>query len=409
MRILHLIDPGSVEVGAEALAMIADTVKRLPGHNHDVLIVANAQWTITARRIGLKPIGSISPVNGRPILARRALKNVIYRTENVSGRFDVLHAWTLSCAALASSAAPNHQIITGPVFAEPKTSKLSKQDVKRLNRSAPRILCANSEIMQECVSLGIDELLLSETSPGIDSDRITTGNRKLLRDSWGVDETTFVVGSLGNAQVAIRATTLVEQTKRDLRLIVHADAQLRFQAAHFAMRLGGDEKIIIENKYSQLWNILPGLDAAIVDTAQYKAINRSTQSNNLLSVLWLMAGGTPIIINSEHRASTLINDQENGLLFPSSDTNVINQALMQLIDDPKLAQQIRSASKKFVADQFGAKKLAENLADIYQQTSRGQRVNASPTNTSIQSPEAVKLATNNTKNTSASLAKSSVH
>lgn len=407
MRILHLIDPGSVEVGAEALAMIADAVKRLPQHTHDVLIVASGQWTIIARRIGLKPIGSITPTNGRPILARRALRNVISRNESVYGRYDVLHAWTLSCAALASCAAPDHQIVTGPVFAEPKTSKLSRQEIKRLNRSAARVLCATKEIKQECVSLGIDELLLCETSLGVDSDRIVAENRKLLRDSWGVDETTFVVGSLGNAQVALRATTLVEQTNRNIRLIVHPHAQLRFQATLWARRLGGDEKIIIENQYSQLWNIASGLDAAIVNTAQCNAINRSSQPNNLLSVLWLMASGTPTIINSEHRASTFISDEKNGLLFPSSDINAINQGLMRLIDEPKLAQQIRSASTKFVADQFGAKKLAENLADIYQQTSRGQRVRISTTDADVKPPETVKLVSNSAKNTSAILVKSS--
>ncbi len=407
MRILHLIDPGSVEVGAEALAMIADAIKRLPGYNHDVLIVSSAQWTINARRIGLKPIGSISPTNGKPRLACRALRNIISRNESVYGKYDLLHAWTLNCASLASCAAPDHQIVTGPVFSDPQDSKLTKQDIKRLNRSAVRVLCATNGIKQECASIGIDKLLLSETPLGIDSDRIAIENRALLRDSWGIDQTTFAVGLLGNTQAAINATTLVGQTNRDVRLIVHPDAQLRFQATHWAARQGGDEKINIEKELSQLWKIAPGLDAAIVTTAHYQAIDRSLQSNNLLSVLWLLAAGTPVIIESTHRASTFIHDAENGLHIPNSDVNAIAQGIMRLIDEPKFAQQIRSNAKKFVADQFNAEKLSTNLADIYQQAFRGQRVLINVTDANVKPPESVKLVANSAGNKSAILVKSS--
>lgn len=407
MKILHLIDPDSVVGGVETLAVIADAIKRLPLHSHDVLIIGNRQWVTKARRIGLKTIGSISPANGRTKIAHRALRNVISCNENAYGKYDLLHAWSIDCAVLASNATPSHQIVAGPLLGEPQNSKLSRQDIKRLNKSSARILCGTSKIKQHCVSIGIDQMMLSEVSPGIDIDRITHENRKSLRESWNVNENTFVVGLIGNTQAAIIATTRVKQTKRDVKLIVHQDSQLRSQATKWLKRLGDENAMVVENDFSQLWKIAPGLDAAVITTPQAQSKDPYPQSNNLVSVLWLMAAGTPIIMDKSHAASSYITQNNTGLLIPGSSINAITTEILRLIDDPKFAQQIKSASKKFVADQFIANKLAENLADIYQQASRGQRVRINETDADIKSPENVKLAADSAKNTSALLVKCS--
>ena len=122
-----------------------------------------------------------------------------------------------------------------------------------------------------------------------------------------------------------------------------------------------------------------------------------------------MAAGTPLIVDSTHPARSIIDNEKTGLIVTGSDANAIAHGIIRIIDEPKLAQQIRTASKKYFEDQFSVKQFSESLADIYKQAFRGQRVCVIETSTDVQSPESIKLVASSTKNTTASFSQTQVN
>ena len=375
MRILHLIDADNSGAGVFGLA--ADAVAQFDQHHCDVLIIGNASQMRLAARCGLRPLGGVAPMLGRTDFARRGLARFLRAQESVEGPYDILHAWTMPAAALAASVAPNTPIIAGPITNLPGTS-MWKRAIAKINRCAVRVVCATPQLQRDWIAIGVDPLLVTSQLPGagVDVDRIAPEDRAMLRSRWGADETTFVVGLLGeparcvDVQTAVMAAVRVSFTGRSVKLLTHHTASLRRQAANWAQRVGLGDLLRIEDDLAQPWRVVPGLDAALIVGGR---LDRQSVCG-LLPGLWAMAAGVPVIADSAQPIAEVLENDRSGLLVDRGDVNAIARSILQLHDDAALSKRLSQAAKQLIEDSFDADTFAKSLDDIYRQTFRGQRV-----------------------------------
>lgn len=387
MRILHLIDPDPCEAGACVLGLAADAVARLDHHRHDVLIIGGTSRMMLAARCGLRPLGGIPAALGRTALAKRGLARFLHADEIVNGRYDLIHAWTMTAAVVAATARPWHTIIAGPLTSPPGPS-VSKRAIKRINRCAVRVLVATPPLQRDWTAVGVDPLLVTSQFPGagagVDRQRIAPEDRAMFRGRWGADETTFVVGLVGepqpraDAQTAVMAAVRVIHTGRAVKLIVHHGAGLRLHARRWVEQLGIGDLLVIEDDLAQPWTVAPGLDAALVVARSSGAARLRRSPCSLLAPLWMMAAGVAIIADSNQTVADLLEDERTGLLVQPGDVNGIARSILRLHDDAALSKRLSQAARQLVTSRFDTAIFAKSLDDIYRQTFRGQRVVTKP-------------------------------
>ena len=381
MRILHLIDPDACEAGACVLGLAADAVARLDHHRHDVLIIGDTSRMVLAARCGLRPLGGIPATLGRTALAKRGLGRFIRADEAVNGPYDLIHAWTMPTAVVAATVRPWHTIIAGPLTSPPGPS-VSRRAIMRINRCAVRVLVATPQLHRDWIAVGVDPLLLTSQIPGagVDRQRVAPEDRAMLRGRWGVDETTFVVGLVGepqsrvDTQTAVMAAVRVIHTGRAVKLIVHHAAAMRLAATRWVDQLGIGDLLVVEDDLAQPWTVAPGLDAALVVTRSSGATSLRHAPCSLLAPLWMMAAGVPIIVGSNQTVADLLEDERSGLVVQRGDVNGVARGMLRLHDDASLAHRLGDAGQKLVATRFDATTFAKSLDDIYGQSFRGQRV-----------------------------------
>ena len=381
MRILHLIDPDPCEAGACVLSLAADAVARLDHHRHDVLIIGDTSRMMLAARCGLRPLGGIPAALGRTAWVRRGLARFIHADETANGPYDLIHAWTMPAAVVAAAARPWHTIIAGPLTSPPGPS-VSKRAIARINRCAVRVLVATPALQRDWTAVGVDPLLVTSQIPGagVDRQRLAPEDRAMLRRRWGADETTFVVGLVGepqprvDTQTAVRAAVRIIYTARAVKLIVHHGAGLRRQAANWAERVGLGDLLVVEDDLAQPWTVAPGLDAALLVGCRPRSAPARHSPCGLLPALWAMAAGTPIIADTTQPVADLLEDERCGLMVQRGDVNAIARSILRLHDDAALSKRLSQAARQLVTTRFDAETFANSLDDIYRQASRGQRV-----------------------------------
>ncbi len=379
MRILHLIDPDPREAGACVLGLAADALARLDHHRHDVLIIGDTSRMMLAARCGLRPLGGIPATLGRTALAKRGLARFLHADEIVNGRYDLIHAWTMPAAVVAATTRPWHTIIAGPLTSPPGPS-VSKRAIMRINRCAVRVLVATPQLYRDWTAVGVDQLLLTALAPGVDRERIAPEDRAMFRGRWGADETTFVIGLVGepqprvDTQIAVMAAVRVIYTGRAVKLIVHHAAALRLAATRWVDQLGIGDLLVVEDDLAQPWTVAPGLDAALVVARSPRATPLRHSPCGLLAPLWMMAAGVPIIAGSNQPVADLLEDERSGLLVQRGDVNAIARSILRLHDDAALSKRLSQAAQQLVTSRFDPATFAQSLDDIYRQTFRGQRV-----------------------------------
>jgi len=290
VRILHLIDPASPGGGPGTLRLAAEALSRSAIAAHDVLIVGNSRHRDLARRCGLETRGRLGAPLNRPLLARGGLRSFLRACESVNGRYDLLHAWTLSAAGLGVRGAGQR-----PLLATAIDGLVSRPLLRRV-QSVP-VLAATDPVRRDLEAVGWDPGLLSLLPPGVDRKAIGLEQRALLRERWGADETTFVAGLLGeppariDGVLAMNALGRVALSGKDVRLVLHHEATSPYDLRRWLVRLGLSEFVVVDDAAVEPWRVVAGLDAALVATR----CGHRVAEPSVMPVLWAMAAGVPVV------------------------------------------------------------------------------------------------------------------
>ncbi len=84
-----------------------------------------------------------------------------------------------------------------------------------------------------------------------------------------------------------------------------------------------------------------------------------------LSIMEAQAAGIPVIASNVGGIYTIIKDNENGLLIPPKDSLSLAQAIMKLINNPKLAKKMGERGREIIREKFSLDKMTEKIEEVY--------------------------------------------
>ncbi len=395
MRILHLIDPASAGGGPCTLKAAAEAIARVDASHHDVVVIGNADHLALAWRCGLTPIGRIGAARNRCGFARRGLATLLRSYERTHGRYDLLHAWT-PAGVLATS--PRRRVVA---FAGQGSCDRCAVDVLR-RRGVP-VLAADGDVARELHDAGCDAAQVAILPPGVDASTIDLEQRRLLREQWRADETTFVIGLLGeppavaDGDLALSAAGRVALIGREVKVVLHHAAALPGGLRRWMGKLGIGEVPVIDDRAEEPWRIAAGLDAALlaprrraVPQRPHGRLARGAASAlhwlgrdevigdpTALPALWAMAAGVPLIAARSGRLQQLLENGVTGLLFEPGDLHAIARHVVALLERPS-ARAVGPAGRALIEQRFRPDAFAAGLTTAWTQCRRDEPVRLSP-------------------------------
>ncbi len=359
MRVLHLIDPSGPGGGACTLKLAADVLASTPEVHHEVLVIGNGRHVAQARRCGLEPRGRMGAPLNRPGLALGALRGLLRSEERDSGSYDFVHAWTLTSAGAALRAGARRVLVTAAAAApldHADRGRLRRAEVIGLGPGAARRLAAAGVPVRGALPVVADR-------GAIDFDQ-----RPLLRQEWGVDETCFVVGLLGDppgaadGEFAISAAGRAALAGRDVRLILHHESAPPGGMRRWLRKLCLGHLVVADDRMGEPWRAAAGLDAAIFAPRRIPARGvarwwsppglgdpwRTTTPPTLLPLAWAMAAGLPVIASRVEGLEELLDDGASALLHVPGDFNAASAAILDLFSDQALRRRLGAAARRRV-------------------------------------------------------------
>ena len=101
-------------------------------------------------------------------------------------------------------------------------------------------------------------------------------------------------------------------------------------------------------------------------------INASTESEGTsLSLLEGMSFGLPAVVSDIGGNPLLIQDGENGLVFPNRDSRALAGCVARLMDDPALLRRLGEGAKRSFEENYTGEIFAKHVEDVYRDVLKG--------------------------------------
>lgn len=259
---LHLIDQASPQASCATLALLAD-------RGCSTLLLGGSVLRRRAEAAGLQnatclPVPAGNAVWAVPTL-RRWLANHAPGLE--------LHAWSLSCLAAlrwSGHGQPLKLHLVAPL------DRTGLRRLRRLDNAHLRIHTAGQTLREGLIRHGFEPAkITAQPLPDLDTLRPRlSATRDAVRERWGIDDTTQVVALLSDPPTAADAVDgtlglnlVAEATLHELRLLVHPEQSARPRMQAILDRYGHPDRMIQDARIATPWEVLPGVDAALLGSA----------------------------------------------------------------------------------------------------------------------------------------------
>ena len=186
--------------------------------------------------------------------------------------------------------------------------------------------------------------------------------RTRLREKLGFAEDDFVVGILARIELYKGHGTLLEavrnlvQAGRKVKLLVAGqgsfEPELRLRCADLPA-----DTVVFAGFGEQVERVLGAMDVQV--NASYESETSS------LSLLEGMSMGLPAIASDCGGNPYLIENGENGLIFPAQDVQALERCIAQLMDHPEERARMGRRAQEIFQARFTGQEFAKNVEQIY--------------------------------------------
>lgn len=156
---------------------------------------------------------------------------------------------------------------------------------------------------------------------------------------------------------ALRAFAIIRKTRADVRMTIAGGGPERKALGELAYELGVAPFVrftgrLDNDQIAQLF-----LDADLF-------LNSSLHDNMPISILEALATGVPIVSTNVCGIPFVVEHQKTAMLVPPRDPAAIAQAVLDLLENPALAEQLVRAGRE-VVQQYTWSRVAPRLFDVY--------------------------------------------
>ncbi|MBZ4645600.1 MAG: hypothetical protein PWR27_483 [Petroclostridium sp.] len=228
-----------------------------------------------------------------------------------------------------------------------------------------KIIAVAQAAKENLIASGMPEHRITVIHNGVEKlDIIPLTEREKIRAKWNIKPDDVVVGIVarleeikGHCYFIEAAHLVVDKNKRAKFLIVGTgsrEEELKKQVKS----LGLEEKVIFTGHIQDVGKIMNIIDINVIS---------SLSEALCLSLIEGMSVGKPCIATNTGGNPEVVLDGQNGLLVPVKDVPKLAEAILKLVEDDKLREQMGMRGKKFMEEHFTAQAMTKKIEKTYEE------------------------------------------
>ena len=237
-------------------------------------------------------------------------------------------------------------------------------------RYADRIIAvspaARENLVQGGVSPGKITVVMNGTAP---VPRTSREERAALREELSIPPGAVVFGILARLEDykghmdILRALHILKGEGRRVKLLIAGTGPFEETLRRETARLELEEQVRFLGFVTDVAPLLSVLDLQL--NASY-----GTETSSL-SILEGMSMGLPAVVSDYGGNPWLIDDGEDGLIFPTRDSAALAKAVASLIDRPEELKRMGRRAEEIFRERFTGEIFAQNIENVYLDTLKG--------------------------------------
>ncbi|MFG0316186.1 MAG: glycosyltransferase family 4 protein [Planctomycetota bacterium JB042] len=357
IRTLH-VDTERTWRGGEQQAVYLAAGLAARGHATEVAGPPGSPYVARAREAGLvahevRMRGEVDPV------AMSRLARILRR-----GRFDLVHAHTShahTLAAAAGAVAGVPCVVSRRVDFELRRGPLNRF---KYRHGVARYVAISRAVRDVLVRGGADPDRVRIVPSGIDPSRLEGFDPAPLREEFGIEGGTRVVGALGHFawhkgfETLVDAAPLLRDRVPRLRIFLVGDGELRDDLRARAGGLADDGTIVFPGFRPDAPAFL-----RLFDVLATPSVMEGLNTTNLDA----LALGRPVVASAVGGIPEAVIDGESGLLVPPEDPAALANAVARVLEDPDLAARLGAGGRRIVAERFTVDAMVEGNLRVYRE------------------------------------------
>jgi len=227
---------------------------------------------------------------------------------------------------------------------------------------------ANSESIKKFVRVkeGVPEEKIEVIYNGFDSSKFpskTLGFRKEYRQKLMLKPNVPIVIMVANLRPVkaidqfLKSAQIVLQSKPDVHFLIVGDGPEKHKLQQLSNELNISKNVIFLGKRDDIPEILVSSDIGVLSSVSEGLSN---------SIIEYMAAGLPVVCTEVGGNAELVVHDVNGFLVPPQKPEVLANALLKLLDDPKMIDQFGKESLRRAHKYFSLEKMLERTENYYE-------------------------------------------
>jgi glycosyltransferase involved in cell wall biosynthesis len=177
----------------------------------------------------------------------------------------------------------------------------------------------------------------------------------------------LIIGWIGRlahekgADIFLRAVAQSLDQLQNVKLFIIGEGPDRDKLESLADELGIHKQLSFLGRREDMPSIYASLDIAV---------SSSRQEGLPMAILEGMASGLPWIATDVGDVSTVIRNDDTGILIPSENIGLLSTALIQLSQDANQRKRLGSAARELVKTRFSAERMTADYLEVYDRSLR---------------------------------------
>jgi glycosyltransferase involved in cell wall biosynthesis len=340
---------------------------------YNVTIITGQGGPLTDRaeaagfRVVLEP-SLVSPLSPRD--DRTALRKLTELCR--AGRYDVVHTHSAKAGALGRLAAHRAEVpmivhtyhgFPFHEFQHPLRKAAYIGLERRLARITDAVLAIGSGVATEALRRGLaTPSTLRTIAPVVEAITVpkTDQSRAAARAALGIDDETFVVGTVGRIDYQKAPEHLIAAIAnlrhRDAMAVWIGSGPGLAEASELVRRAGLVDRFVFAGERSDVAALLPAFDVFAM-ASRYEGLP--------CAVVEAMRCGVPVVATAVNSVPDLVVPGESGVLVPPGRPELLAAAIDGVLDDPRTADRLVRQGRVLAGGTFDAERLAEVLDQVY--------------------------------------------
>ncbi|MDI7661038.1 glycosyltransferase [Cronobacter universalis] len=211
---------------------------------------------------------------------------------------------------------------------------------RRVNETASAVIAVSHGVEKVLVANGVNASLCHTVTNAIDVNQ-PLPERQAMRNALGIDDETFLFGSIGSLIPRKSHHHTLEALSRfhlahpeaKWKVMLTGDGPERGKLAELAQRYGLQDKVVFTGFRNNPLDYLAAFDTFILASSS-EGLPRVVLESMLL--------GTVVIGSAVTGTAELINHEQTGLLFPYGDVALLASLMERVWQDAALRQRLKS-------------------------------------------------------------------